>query len=81
MLAADPVSGDIRRFLVGPAGCEITGWTMTPDQRMLFVNIQHPGRAPRSVIPTSSRAGPTRAGRPRSATVAISRTNGAVVGA
>ena len=43
MLAADPVTGDIRRFLVGPKGCEITGWTMTDDQRTLFVNIQHPG--------------------------------------
>ena len=43
MLVADPVSGDIRRFLVGPAGCEITGWTMTEDQTTLFVNIQHPG--------------------------------------
>ena len=43
MLAADPVTGDIRRFLVGPKGCEITGWTMTDDQRTMFVNIQHPG--------------------------------------
>ena len=81
MLAADPVSGDIRRFLVGPAGCEITGWTMTPDQRVLFVNIQHPGEGAVFGDPDAQSSWPDRAGRPRSATVAISRTNGAVVGA
>ena len=52
---------------------------MTPDQRFLFVNIQHPGEDACSAIPMRSRAGPN-VGRPRSATVAISRTNGAVVG-
>jgi secreted PhoX family phosphatase len=43
MLAADPASGEIRRFCVGPAGCEITGVTWTPDRRTMFINIQHPG--------------------------------------
>jgi secreted PhoX family phosphatase len=43
MLAADPVSGEVRRFLVGPAGCEITGLTFTPDRKTMFCNIQHPG--------------------------------------
>lgn len=43
MLAADTASGEIRRFLTGPHGCEITGLTFTPDGRSLFVNIQHPG--------------------------------------
>jgi secreted PhoX family phosphatase len=43
MLAADVQTGDVRRFLVGPAGCEVTGVTETPDGRTLFVNIQHPG--------------------------------------
>jgi secreted PhoX family phosphatase len=36
MLAADVSSGEIRRFLTGPAGCEVTGITMVsnwPDQR------------------------------------------------
>ena len=45
MLAADPATGDIRRFLVGPRGCEITGVTMTPDQRTMFIGVQHPGEA------------------------------------
>jgi hypothetical protein len=43
MLCADPVTGEIRRFLVGPSGCEVTGVVMTPDSRTMFVNIQHPG--------------------------------------
>jgi len=43
MLAADPATGEIRRFLVGPAGCEITGLTFTPDRKSVFVNVQHPG--------------------------------------
>lgn len=31
------------RFLTGVAGCEITGWTETPDGTTAFVGIQHPG--------------------------------------
>ena len=33
----------LRRFLVGPNGCEITGIVETPDGKAIFVNIQHPG--------------------------------------
>ena len=43
MLAADPTTKEVRRFLVGPSGCEVTGITWTPDRRTMFVNIQHPG--------------------------------------
>jgi secreted PhoX family phosphatase len=43
MLVGDPVTKEIRRFLVGPAGREVTGVTWTPDRRTMFVNIQHPG--------------------------------------
>ena len=59
MLVADPTTGDLRRFLVGPKGCEITGWTMTPDARTLFVNIQHPGENATYGSPAVSRTGPT----------------------
>ncbi|MCX7946482.1 MAG: PhoX family phosphatase [Hydrogenophilus sp.] len=45
MLVACPYTGEIRRFLVGPSGCEITGVTWTPDGRTMFVNVQHPGEA------------------------------------
>jgi secreted PhoX family phosphatase len=35
MLAADPATGEIRCFLVGPRGCEITGMVQTPDLRTI----------------------------------------------
>ena len=33
---------ELRRFLVGPKGCETTGGRFTPDGSTYFVNIQHP---------------------------------------
>ncbi len=59
MLAADPGTKEIRRFLVGPSGCEITGVTWTPDRKTMFINVQHPGevsghpRAPRTAAGTA----------------------------
>jgi len=38
-----PTGDNLKRFLVGPKGAEITGIDMTPDRKALFVNIQHPG--------------------------------------
>jgi secreted PhoX family phosphatase len=46
LLACNPDTGEVRRFLTGPVGCELTGATFTPDGRTLFVNIQHPGESP-----------------------------------
>jgi uncharacterized protein len=83
MLAADPGSGEIRRFLTGPKGCEITGATATPDGRTMFINIQHPGESP------SERSDPDKVNvisnwpfkaRPRSATVVIRKRDGGVIG-
>lgn len=74
MLAADPASGDIRRFLVGPYGCEVTGVVTTPNGRTMFVNIQHPGEPPPSTWPDGGTA------RPRSATVIITRDDGGIIG-
>ena len=48
MLAADPTTREIRRFLTGPNGCEITGVITTPDQRTMFINVQHPGEETRA---------------------------------
>jgi uncharacterized protein len=88
MLAADPRTGEIRRFLTGPRGCEITGVITTPDQRTMFVNVQHPGEqttAWGNPTPDNPRAvsnwpdfDPT--GRPRSATVVIRRRDGGIIG-
>lgn len=75
MLVADPRTGEIKRFLVGPIGAEVTGISATPDFRTLFVNIQHPGEGstPANLLSTWP-DGPGR--RPRSATVVISREDG-----
>ena len=86
MLACDPATGEVRRFLTGPTNCEITGCTFTPDLRTMFVNIQHPGETPSD---RSDPADPRRysnwpdyraSGRPRSATAVIRRSDGGVIG-
>ncbi|MFM8899445.1 MAG: PhoX family protein [Burkholderiales bacterium] len=83
MLAADVNTGEIRRFLTGPAGCEITGATATPDGRTMFINIQHPGESPSERSdpnePTKISKWPN-GGRPRSATVVIRKADGGVIG-
>ena len=84
MLACDPTQGEIRRFLLGPAGCEVTGVVMTPDLRTMFVNIQHPGESPSErsdpADPMKLSRWPDGAGRPRSATVVIRKDDGGVIG-
>ena len=75
----------LRRFLVAPPGAEVTGLTETPDGRAIFVNIQHPGedtepgKQPQSQWPGNKGYG--RPGRPRSATIVITREDGGVIGA
>lgn len=48
--------GTLRRLVVGPKECEITGLTESPDGKALFINIQHPGERTNSltVAPTSA---------------------------
>ena len=74
----------LKRFLVGPIGCEITGIDSTPDGRTLFVNVQHPGEGGSIANITSnwpaSQTGAAPGTRPRSATVVIQRTDGGIVG-
>ena len=86
MLACDLASGEMRRFLVGPVNCEITGAAWTPDGRTLFVNIQHPGETPSERTdadePRKYSNWPDFRpdGRPRSATVVIRKDDGGVIG-
>lgn len=86
MLAADPVSGEVRRFLTGPLGCEVTGIAFTPDRKTMFVNIQHPGEPdddlsdPSNPEEISSWPDGRGFGRPRSATVVVRKLDGGVVG-
>lgn len=88
MLVADPETKEIRRFLTSPRGCEITGVVTTPDQRTMFVNVQHPGEsttawgAPTAANPRAVSNWPDfdPAGRPRSATVVIRKDDGGKIG-
>lgn len=66
-----PANNDnIKRFFVGPEGCEVTGITMAPDFKTLFINIQHPGNTWGAIAGGST---------PRSATVMITREDGDVI--
>ena len=74
MLAGDPVTGEVRRFLVGPKQCEVTGLTWSTDRRTMFVGIQHPGERGDSHWPEGGDA------VPRSAVIAVRREDGGLVG-
>jgi secreted PhoX family phosphatase len=86
MLCADPETRETRRFLVGPIACEVTGVVVTPDQKTMFVGIQHPGEAPTGANdPANPKQfsswpdGPT-GGRPRSSCLVITRDDGGPIG-
>jgi secreted PhoX family phosphatase len=70
MLAGDPTTGQIERFLTGPNGSEVTGLTWSADKRTMFVGIQHPS-AP---FPDGNGM------LPRSSIIAVKRSDGAMVG-
>jgi secreted PhoX family phosphatase len=81
--------GRLRRFMVAPKGSEVTGMAESADGRTVFVNIQHPGEntpavgnAPAYTFESQwpGNAGYGRPGRPRSATIVISRTDGGRIG-
>ena len=76
----------MKRFLVGPLDCEITGLAETPDGKAIFVNIQHPGEE----TPVANIGNPSAfnshwpdggLSRPRSATLVIVKNDGGDVGA
>ncbi|MEX0744959.1 MAG: PhoX family phosphatase [Phycisphaeraceae bacterium] len=67
----------LKRFAVGPSGCEVTGIFATPDKTALFINIQHPGNWPTSEDATEQTQGTV---RPRASTVVIQKQDGGPVG-
>ena len=74
MLVADTNTGEIKRFLVGPKECEVTGITWSPDRKTMFVGIQHPGEHGHSHFPSGKES------IPRSSIIAISRDDGQIIG-
>lgn len=84
---APATESTLRRFLVGPVDCEITGLAESPDGRALFVNIQHPGETTTGKDFDMARPATYRShwpgggmARPRSATIVITRDDGGPVG-
>ncbi len=84
-----PSNMTLKRFLVGPKDCEITGFCETPDGRTLFINIQHPGEGTKQANIDNpslySSQWPANAGygqglRPRSATIVITKDDGGIIG-
>ncbi len=82
-----PGTDGLRRFLVGPKDCELTGIAESGDGRALFVNIQHPGETPPPN--NTGTTDPTKYGshwpqggtaRPRSATLVITKDDGGLIG-
>ncbi|PNH98725.1 PhoX family protein [Vibrio diazotrophicus] len=76
MLCGDPITGEIHRFLTGPVACEITGLTFSPDQKTMFIGVQHPGEELQaSNFPAGGSS------KPRSTIMMITREDGGVIGA
>jgi len=71
VIAIDRTTGESKRFMVGPVGCELAGLTFTPDNRTAWVNVQHP---------TKDWPNTARDGKPRSTTVVIRKNDGGVIG-
>lgn len=75
MLCANPVTGEIRRFLTGPIACEITGLAFSDDCKTMFLGVQHPGEELKgSHWPEGGNA------TPKSAVVVVTKNDGGVIG-
>lgn len=82
-----PTATTLKRFLVGPAGCEITGLCETPDGKAIFVNIQHPGEGTALADVVANNTANFQShwpdggvARPRSATIVITKNDGGRIG-
>ncbi len=74
-----PERGLLRQFMSGPVGAEVCGCEFTPDDRTLFLAIQHPGEAgnpkePKSNWPDGGDS------QPRPSVIAVRREDGGVIG-
>src|SRR5690606_4646619 len=84
MLCCDPEKGELRRFFTGPVGQEITGVITTPDQRTMFINVQHPGATTSAEEFAAGSLTSTfpdyNDNYPRSVTLVITKDDGGVIG-
>ncbi len=78
LLVTDATGSKISRLFIGVTGDEITGITVTPNRRTMFVNIQHPGNGDPAV--TNFPAPQDGVTVPRDCTIVITRKNGGIIG-
>ena len=76
--------GHLKALCSGPPGCEMTGPFFTPDDRSLFVAIQHPGEdgsivAPQSLWNAVASASPA-GSCSRNAVIVLRRSDGSPIG-
>lgn len=77
MLVAD-ADGNLSRLFSSVNGAEVTGITVTPNRKTMFINLQHPGNGdPTATSFPEEFDGAT---VPRDATVVIRRKDGGVIG-
>ena len=79
---AGPERGRVRRFLNSPVGSEVASAYFTPDNRTLFVSIQHPGEGSsyEGVGSGFSSTWPS-GGIPRPSVIQVWNDNGGLIGA
>ncbi|MCS6803487.1 MAG: DUF839 domain-containing protein, partial [Dehalococcoidia bacterium] len=79
---AVPVSGSqrghLQQFFSSVAGSEVCGPEFTPDNRTLFLAIQHPGEGGTFENPIST--WPDRQGLPRPSVITVQRFDSGVIG-
>jgi len=78
LLVADTKTKEIRRLFTGVTKDEITGLTMTPDRRTMFINTQHPGNGDPTL--TNFPAEFDGVTIPRDCTIVITRKDGGIIG-
>ncbi|WP_261842286.1 PhoX family protein [Aliamphritea ceti] len=76
VLVADPETGEVRRFATGPIASELTGLAFSPDQRTVFIGVQHPGEKDK---PSHFPAGGD--SKPRSTIMVVQRKDGGIIAA
>lgn len=75
-----PARAWTRQFLRVPVGAELCGPAFTPDDRTLFVAVQHPGQGSSRDAPSTRWPDFDPAMPPRPAVIAIERTDGGPIG-
>ena len=78
LLVADTMTREVFRLFTGVTGDEITGITLTPDRKTLFINTQHPGNGDPAL--TNFPAPRDFATVPRDCTIVITRKDGGIIG-